>query len=251
MFDQSLSTVVAMALCLVLATYVQSVTGFAFGLVFLGLVSVFDLVPISEAANVITLTSLVQAFVYFRQQPLLPDVKVIRPAIVPSLVGVAAGAFFLLWLSGNAMYLLRLFLGSAIIASAISLVVHVRHRRQIDKPGVFALTGLVSGIMGGMFSTAGPPLVYVMYRQPLQPEVIRQCLLLMFAIGQVLRLLMVIMTSQFQTESLAYAVLAVPLVYLVTHANRRFPLRMSHCNTLRLAAILLMASGSALVMSSL
>lgn len=40
--------------CVALATFVQSLTGFAFGLVLLGLVAMLHLAPLAVAANVVT-----------------------------------------------------------------------------------------------------------------------------------------------------------------------------------------------------
>lgn len=45
--------------------------------------------------------------------------------------------------------------------------------------------------MGGLFSTAGPPLVYHLYRQPLPVAVIRETLVAVFGINAVLRLALV------------------------------------------------------------
>jgi len=47
--------------CVALATYAQTMTGFAFGLVLLGLSGVFQLASVSEVANVVSVLSLVNA----------------------------------------------------------------------------------------------------------------------------------------------------------------------------------------------
>jgi hypothetical protein len=173
----------------------------------------------------------------------------VRPALWPSLIGIAVGAILLPWFSGYALRALRIALGIAIIVSALSLLVKVKTRDQLDPPYVFALTGVVSGLMGGLFSTAGPPLVFQMYRQPLRPEVIRECLLMMFAIGQVVRLLIILATGQFTSGSIGYAVMAMPVVFLVTKGNRRFPLKLSASNRSRIAGLLLLMVGLGLVLT--
>ena len=98
----SLGTV-GVLLCITLASYVQSLTGFAFGLIFLALVGVFDLIPVGVAANAVTLITLSQTYIYFREYPLTDDWRVIRPAIWPSLGGVVAGLALLFWLSDSAL----------------------------------------------------------------------------------------------------------------------------------------------------
>ena len=238
-------------LCVALASYIQSLTGFAFGLIFLGLVSSFQLMLIPEATNVITLISLIQTVIYFHEFPLTSEWKVVRPAIWPSLAGVALGVMLLSWLSGNALHWLRITLGVAILMSGGLLLARVQTKVRLNKPGTFALTGLVSGLMSGMFSTGGPPMVYLLYRQPLGLEVIRQCMLVMFGIGQLVRLAIVVATGQFTIGSIGYALLAIPLVFLITKGHKHFPLGLSPAITFRIAAILLLITGTGLILSSI
>ena len=234
-------------LCIALASYVQNLTGFAFGLIFLALVGVFDLVPIAVAANAVTLITLSQTFIYFREYPLTDDWRVIRPAIWPSLAGVLIGVGLLYWLSDGALYLLKIALGFAVVGSAALLVMRFEPKSQIDAPRSFALTGVLAGVMGGLFSTAGPPLVYKLYRQPLSLPVIRQALLVMFGLSQLVRLVVVLASGQFTPASIAYAAMAVPLLFVVTRGNRRYPLKLSPAAVSRVAAGLLLMAGVGLI----
>lgn len=242
---------VEVLLCIALASYVQCLTGFAFGLIFLALVGVFDLIPVEVAANAVSLITLSQTLLYFRETPLTDDWRVIRPAIWPSLVGVVAGLALLFWLSDSALYLLKIALGISVVGSAALLVMRFEPKTEIDPPRSFALTGLLAGLMGGLFSTAGPPLVYKLYRQPLSLPVIRQALLVMFGLSQLVRLGMVLVTGQFTPNSIAYAVLAVPLLFLVTRSNRRYPLKLSPVAISRVAAVLLLMAGVGLIVTAL
>jgi Mn2+/Fe2+ NRAMP family transporter len=72
-------TLIALTACVVLASYVQNLTGFALGLIFLGLVSVFHLLPISVAGNAITLMTLVQSALYLREHLLTPKCIKVTP----------------------------------------------------------------------------------------------------------------------------------------------------------------------------
>lgn len=233
------------------ASYVQNLTGFAFGLVFLAVVSVFDLLPIADTANAVTLITLTQTLIYFREYPLTPEWRVVRPAILPSLLGVVAGVGLLFWLSGGALHLLKIALGVAVVGSAALLVMRFQPKTQIDPPGSFALTGMLAGLMGGLFSTAGPPLVYKLYRQPLDLLVIRQALLVMFGLSQLVRLIVVLLTGQFTFGSLVLAVLAIPMQYAVIRGSRHYPLKISQVAIARLAAGLLFLAGCGLILTSL
>lgn len=133
---------IGVMLCITLASYVQSLTGFAFGLIFLALVGVFDLVPVEIAANAVTLITLSQT-IHFRSYPLTDDWRVIRPAIWPSLIGVARG-----WRSCSGSVTARctcskMALGVSVMGSALLLVVRFMPKVEIDTPS-FTLTGLLS-----------------------------------------------------------------------------------------------------------
>ena len=85
------------AACVATATFTQSLTGFAFGLVLLGLVAVFHLAPLPVAANVVTVMVLANATMLVRGLPALPR-RLLLPSYGSSLVGVAIGACLLAWL---------------------------------------------------------------------------------------------------------------------------------------------------------
>ena len=245
----TLSTV-GVLLCITLASYVENLTGFAFGLIFLALVGVFDLISLEVAANAVTLITLSQTFIYFREYPLTDEWRVVKPAIWPSLAGVVAGLALLFWLSDGALYLLKIALGFSVVGSAGLLVMRFQPKSEIDPPGSFVFIGVLAGLMGGLFSTAGPPLVYKLYRQPLSLPMIRQALLVMFGLSQMLRLALVLVTGQFTPASLIYAVLAVPLLFLVTRGNRHYPLNISPAAVSRVAAALLLMAGVSLIVTA-
>lgn len=240
----------AFASCVALATFVQNLTGFAFGLVLLGLVSVLHLASVSDAANAATLLTLANAASYFRLNRLQPQWRVVQPAIVPSLVGVACGVTLLAWLSSNATQALRGLLGVAIVACAVLLLRSATPRETPSGRASMMAVGAVSGLMGGLFSSAGPPLVYHLYRQPLPREVIRQCLVLMFGVNQVLRLVLVVASGQFSARSALLGVTLLPVVHAVTWWQHRHPPPIGASTVRRVTAALLMLAGVSMVASS-
>jgi len=79
-------------------------------------------------------------------------------------------------------------LGLVIIGSSLQLAVSPAPLPERSSPQSFAFFGAVAGLMGGLFSTAGPPLVYHLYRQPLPLARIRETLVAVFALNAALRL---------------------------------------------------------------
>jgi uncharacterized membrane protein YfcA len=233
-------------LSVALATFTQSLTGFAFGLVLLGLVAMLHLAPLPVAANVVTVMVLANAALIVRGFPALPR-RLIVPAYGSSLVGVACGTCLLAWLSDNAIGAARFVLGVAILASSLLLVLHSRPRAALASPASFALYGGASGVMGGIFASAGPPMVFHLYRQPLDRVVVRDTLTLLFAVNAVLRLVIVLYQGRFDAASLALSAEALPVVLVVTWLVRRYPPRWSSTVVRRVVFVLLAGAGFSLV----
>ena len=247
-------TVLQYALFLVaisLATYTQAVTGFAFSLVLLGLVGVLNLAPLPMAVNVATSLTLVNAVVMLWRFPPTMGAQVIKPTLTTSLIGVCLGLWLLSWLSNSAIDLLKLLLGATIVACAFILVLQKRPHAKLSGKHAFNFYGALSGIMSGLFSAGGPPLVFHFYRQPAPAAVIRNTLVLMFATAATFRLILVVATGSYDLATLKLAALSFPAVFLVSWLARRFPPTCSPMLIKRLVFLLLLFAGVALAGPSL
>jgi len=236
--------------CVAVATYAQNLTGFAFGLILLGLVAVLQIASVADTANAATVLTLVNAWAYFRLHRASPPWQLMRPALGSSLAGVAVGVALLGWLSGNAVQVLRGLLGVCIVACALLLVLQGRPRATLSGRMAFAVAGGLSGLLGGLFSSSGPPLVYHMYRQPLPGELVRRSLLLMFAANAGLRLVLVVTAGQFSWRAALLGACSVPVVYGVTRLNHRYPSRLAPRVLQRIVAAMLMLAGATLIVST-
>lgn len=237
-------------LCVALAAYTQSVTGFAFGLVLLGLIGVLELVPLADAANASSILVIVNALVYLKHTTPRVHWQVLRLTLPSSFIGVLVGVLLLSWLSGNALQLLRALLGTSIILCSFLLLFQTQAMKSRSSSRSFVLIGGLSGIMGGLFSSSGPPMVYHLYRQPFEPEIIRQTLLVVFAANACLRLVTVISIDELSMQALILGVEAIPVVYVVTWWQARHPLRVRVQVIKRVVSGLLLFAGTALVWSA-
>lgn len=237
---------VGFLLCVAVAAFAQNTTGFAFGLLLLGLTGLLQLASVETVANVSSILTLINAFVLLRRRPELAP-RLMAVILGCSLIGVIAGVELLGVLGGHERDLLQLLLGATIVLCSFLLV--GRSRRLEHLSGWMSFGGFagLSGIMGGLFSSAGPPLVYQLYRQPLAAQVVRDTLIVVFAVNAVLRLSLVAYSDRFEPQAGYLALEAAPVVFAMTWYMRRHPPAIG-AQTLRIGVfILLLLAGASLV----
>ena len=93
-----------------LASFCQNLTGFAFGLIFVGVAGATGLMNIADAANVACLLSIINGVSYMRAYRFEADWALLKPMLISSVLGVIGGVLLLHWLSGNTLNGLRMLL---------------------------------------------------------------------------------------------------------------------------------------------
>lgn len=231
------------------AAYVQTVTGFAFGLVMMGAVALGGLLPLPDAAVMIGLLSLVNT----GQMVLHGGWRHVARhelglVLVASLPTLAIGYFLLEWLADTRADILKIALGTAIMASSLQLAVQRKALARQSPDASFVGFGIVSGLMSGLFSTGGPPLVYHFYRQPLPAVRIRETLVAAFSVSQLVRLSLVAASGNIPPPSTLAGAAAVPVVMAVTYGARRWPPPLSAATSKAVVFVLLFLSGLSLAL---
>jgi uncharacterized membrane protein YfcA len=156
------------------------------------------------------------------------------------------GYWLLEWLAGTRADLLRFILGLVIIVSSLQLARKPEPLARKSGDGSFLFFGSIAGLMGGLFSTAGPPLVYHLYRQPMSLVTVRETLVTVFALNAVFRTGLVTFSGDLPSWSTLSGLLAIPVVMGATHAARRWPPPLSPATLRRVVFILLFLSGVSL-----
>lgn len=233
------------------ATYAQTITGFAFGLLMMGGVVLTGLIPISLVAILISILSFFNAVMALYRKMGNIDREIVLLCSLSGVFTLVAGVWVLDVLSGHYVHWLQLILGVAILISSLTLVLRPLPSRYRASRASFLFFGALSGLMGGMFASSGPPLVFHFYRQPLGLKVIRDSLLLIFAINGFLRLVLVGGQGKLDMQIFWLAAMSMPVVMLFTFLGRRYPPRLSGSNLRRVAFVLLFLSGVSLCVSAL
>lgn len=228
------------------AAYVQTVTGFALGLVLVGGIGLTGIMPLPDAAVLVSILTIVNGIVVLSRgwrDVAFPELGL---TFAGSVLALAAGYALLQLLAGTSLDWLRLLLGTVIVLSSLQLLWRPAPLPRRSPALAFAGFGALAGLMGGLFSTSGPPLVYHYYRQPMPHAAVRETLLLYFTISGLLRLGIVAGTGHTPPPSLWWTLVAVPAVVLFTTLARRWPPPLSLMAMRRLVFVLLMLSGLAL-----
>jgi uncharacterized membrane protein YfcA len=217
---------VVFLLFVALAVYAQSLTGFALALILLGLVGATNVVPLEDAVNAVNVMVLVNAATFLWRRRALKVERALWPALAAIVAGGVAGTLIAGWLADSAVQVLRLLLGLSIALCALLLWRAARPLKTVSRPAAFIAAGAASGLLGGMFSAPGPPLVYLLYRQPWAIARIQESLILFFGLVALLRLGLVLPVGGFTWAAAQLAAEAIPVVLLVTAfaAGRRSPL---------------------------
>lgn len=247
----SLGLTLAFLACVALATAAQNLTGFAFALILVGLSGVFDLMPLPDAVNVAGALSLASAAVSLRGRTASIDRPALLCTAAGSLVGVGLGVLLLGWLSANVVDLLRVLLGLTVIACAASVSLRAEPLAMRSGGAAFTLFGAISGVLGGLFSSGGPPLVYHFFRQPLPLAAVRNTLVAALAVSSALRLTMVVPTGQFGLHALRLCLIAAPVVFGISWWLARHPPAWPVTVIRKLVGALLLATGLGLLLPAL
>jgi len=234
-------------LCVAVASLLQSMTGFALALILLGLTGLFELAPLGDAANVATVLSIASASIAFRAGHHAIDWSIWRPTVLGGAIGSVIGVALLAWLSANTVMVLRLLLGVAVMTCALVVLLRARLLPSRSPAMAFHATGLLSGILGGLFSASGPPLVYQYYRQPLSLDMLRDTLVATIAFLALLRLLLVVPSGQFGLRSLAMCLAALPVSMSIGWWVRRHAARWPRESILKIVCMLLVMTGIGLI----
>ncbi|NEJ02580.1 TSUP family transporter [Rhizobium ruizarguesonis] len=234
-----------------LAAYMQTLTGFALGLIMMGGIGLSGVMPLPEAAVLVGCMVLVNA-----AQVLARGWRDIAwaefwPVVISSLAALAAGYWLLGVMVSASIDWLKLVLGVVIIASSLQLALKPQPLVARSSSASFAFFGAIAGLMGGLFSTAGPPLVYHLYRQPLPAVSIRETLVAVFAINAVIRLAMVAAAGEVPHSGFWWGLLCIPVVMIMTFAAKRWPPSLSALSIRRMAFGLLLLSGLSLAVPAL
>jgi uncharacterized membrane protein YfcA len=234
-------------LLVIVGAYVQTITGFAMGLLIMGGVTILDLAPIAFSAAVVSILSWLNTILALRYSLKQVRWRTVGYVCAGLLPGLVMGYIILSLLSDASYIWLRRILGLVIIVAGTLLTLKPDPWDQLSGRIVTALTGIAGGIIGGMFSTGGAPIAFFMYRQPVELKIVRATLLAVFAVTTFSRTVIVAAGGQLSTEVLAVSAIGIPLVLFSTLFARKFSPKGADATIRKCVFVLLILIGISLV----
>jgi len=223
-----------------LGCYVQTVTGFAFGLIFISVVSAFNLLDIAAAALMTCSLALVNTTTALRNRERHILWKEVIAVILFAIPCVFIGYYLLTYFSADYIKALKIILSIVIVLASFLILVPPKAGKKVSSLASFSFFGSLGGLVGGLFGVNGPPLIFQFYRQNLPIEAIRDSLLAIFGTLCLVRLIFVVLVDGMTSFVATMILLALPVTYLVTLFAKRFPPKVSPLTIRRAAALLLL-----------
>lgn len=233
-----------------LGSFIQALTGFALGLIVLGTAILLQLSSIPFIAAVVSMISLANGLWVLGRHPREIEwhqVGWITLGLTPM---IAVGMALLAYMDTTLPILLRQLLGGVILAAAVILLMRP-HPLPRPSGAVAALaSGVAGGLLGGLFSTAGPPIVFHIYRQPWRISQIRSTLLAVFILGTLLRIVVQIGRGEMDWSMVEAALWCIVPVLVAAQLGAGLSHTIPMAQMRRLAFGLLALSGAGLLLPS-
>ena len=212
---------VSFFLLVAFGAFVQTVSGFALGLVIILGATILEIEQITFSAAVISLISLVNSSVALRTSYRSVDLHYYYYVCGALLLGLVIGVTLLIRLSDAGYSVLRILLGLLVIVAGVLLLLRPKPRARRSGKWARLSFGLTGGIFSGLFSTGGSVWAYFLYRQPVKLEVIRATLLAVLAFSSITRTIMVVIAGQMTINVVFTGLISLPIVVVVTELTSR------------------------------
>lgn len=230
-------------LCALIGSYVQTVAGFAMGLLIIAIMGAAGLIKLSLVAAAVSLISLVNIVLSLRGLHGHVHGHLFRWIVTGQVLALGPGLWLMTALDASAERLLGVLLGLFVTAGALGMLLRPHPREVVSRELPTFVAGAAGGLLAGMFSASGPVLGWFGYRQPLPLDAIRATLLACFGISTSLRTLLVGASGGLTSEVLLLAAMALPAVLLGTWLGRNLPPPWSEAGIRRFAFTLLLVAG--------
>lgn len=220
-------TFVAFLVVALLGAFVQTVTGFALGMILIALAAGLELVSIPVLTATASLLSLANVCMALRGQTNNIHWGFWGFITLGQVPAIGLGLWLMLYLNNSAVVTLQLLLGLFVLLGSISMMGRNVEIESPSKKPARLIAGVAGGLCGGMFSASGPVMGWFFYRQPLAIEVIRPTLLACFGVTTSVRTLMLAVKGELNQEIAMLTLASLPMIVLGTWLGKKYAARIA------------------------
>ena len=153
---------------ILLASFVQGITGFGFALIAVPLLSLF-IPEIRNITAIVVIYSLLTNIIIMYKSRNYIDFKKILPLIIFGIIATPIGTYILLYLNVNT---LKIIIG--LITTITAFAMFKNFKIKIKKESIsYGIVGLLSGFLNGSTGLSGPPVVLFLTNQNTDKNVFR------------------------------------------------------------------------------
>lgn len=246
-----LETLLPMFALLGLATLLQTLSGFGFGLMVVSSFTLFGILPLTATTFMVSFLSLFNSISLVVKNTEQINRRAFTIILVSGIPFMAVGYALLEYLSVGMATWLNLLLGLAILSCCGLLLIKRKRTQPSGRAYGFSIAGALGGLLGGLFSTFGPPVVFQCYRQTWPINEIRITLLAVFSVTSLIRLAIIPFGTLPSTEVFLSAIFAIPVILIFTRLGRILAARVSAAAVRLLALTMLALSGVTLIVQNI
>ena len=246
-----LPTLGVFLLIVAFAAVTQTITGFAMGLIIVAATAALDLLSILEVTAIISIISMTNTWLVLRQSRRGINTRLLLFISIGLLPSLGAGFIFLDQFGQRLDHFLKTGLGLMVMTAGLFMMLKPAQWPTPSSNPAAICVGFLSGFFGGLYSAAGAPIAYFLYRQPETVATIRLTLLAVFFLSTFSRAMMGGFYGHFTEGVLLKTALALPLVILITMGLQRQLARIPDQWVRRLVFIILQGVGAWLVIQPL
>lgn len=233
------------------ASYVQSVIGFAMGMIVMAIVGASDAISVPELTAAVSIISFVNIVVALNGHLGAVHRRLLGWMILGQIPAIFAGLWLLTVLDRDAQSVLRFALGLFVAGGSLSMMIRPVPLPAVSGRATCVVAGIGGGVIGGLFSASGPVIGWFVYRQPLALLTIRATMLCFFGLATFTRTVIVGSHGGLTGEVLWLSAIATPLVALGAWLGRIKPPSLSEIALKRGVFYLLFALGLFIMASAL
>ena len=200
----------------VIATAVQTITGFALGLILVALCTAFGVMSVIDCAAIVSLVSMTNTGLLLRRSYRDLNGHVVMAIMLGLIPTLLLGFYWLDQVGRDQVSLLRTIIGAMVLVAGTTLMLRPSPYSSLSAKPLFFGSGLIGGLFGGLFSAAGAPIAYLMYRQPLAISVIRSSLLAVFFLSTFVRAVTGGFAGHYTPDVLIKTLVAAPVMLVTT-----------------------------------